>query len=132
MLMQKPRPLRCKTGFTLIELLVVLSIIGLLLTLAIPRYFVHVEHTKEAALKETLAVVRDSLDKYYSDNGKYPNSLDELVEKRYIRKPPYDPVADSASQWILIPPPPPALGSVYDLRSGASGEGTDGTPYREW
>lgn len=119
-------------GFTLIELLVVMAIIGLLLTLAVPRYFAHIDRAREASLRETLVVVRDSIDKFYGDNGKYPDSLDDLVTKRYIRKAPIDPILDSSTQWIIDPPPPPALGSVYDIHSGAPGEGLDGTPYREW
>ena len=121
-----------RQGFTLIELLVVMAIVGLLLTLAVPRYFAHVDRAREASLRETLSVVRDSIDKYFGDNGKYPDSLDDLVSKRYIRKAPFDPILDSSTGWIIDPPPPPTQGTVYDIHSGASGEGLDGTPYREW
>lgn len=119
-------------GFTLIELLVTLSIIGLLLTLAVPRYFSHVERAREAALRETLFVVRDAIDKFQSDTGKYPDSLEELATKRYIRKVPIDPINDSSTLWLIVPPPPPATGNVYDIHSNADGVGLDGTAYREW
>jgi len=85
-----------RRGFTLIELLVVMAIIGALLTLATPRYFQHVERTRESVLKSDLATMRDAVDKFFSDTGKYPESLEELVTKRYLRKLPVDPVTDTA------------------------------------
>ena len=119
-------------GFTLVELLVVISIIAVLLTLAVPRYFSSVEKSKETVLKENLALVRDSLQKYYSDKGKYPERLEDLAKDRYLRKIPVDPITDSDSTWVVVPPQDAAKGGVYDLRSGAPGQGSDGTPYGEW
>src|SRR5437879_13585672 len=75
-----------RPGFTLIELLVVLSIVALLLTLALPRYFSSVDKSKEAVLKENLNQMRDAISRYYGDKGKYPESLDALVAERYLRK----------------------------------------------
>lgn len=121
-----------KTGFTLVELLVVISIIAVLLTLAVPRYFGSVEKAKEAVLRENLVLVRDSLQKYYSDKGKYPEKLEDLAKDRYLRKIPVDPITDSDSTWIVVPPQEAAKGGVYDVRSGAPGQGSDGTPYGEW
>jgi general secretion pathway protein G len=119
-------------GFTLVELLVVLSIIALLLTLALPRYFTSLERAKEATLKHDLNTVRDGLDKYFSDNGKYPSSIDDLVEHKYLNKYPLDPITDSTNTWIIIPPEPPYEGEVYDIQSGASGTAIDGSKYSEW
>ena len=121
-----------KDGFTLVELLVVISIIAVLLTLAVPRYFSSVEKSKEAVLKENLVLVRDSLQKYYSDKGKYPEKLEDLAKDRYLRKIPVDPITDSDSTWVVVPPQDAAKGGVYDVRSGAPGQGSDGTPYGEW
>jgi general secretion pathway protein G len=121
-----------KRGFTLIELLVVMTIIALLLTLAVPRYFGNVDRTKESVLRENLATLRDSIDKYYADTGKYPAVLEDLVTHRYLRTVPVDPVTDSSSTWTIIPPNDLGLGSVYDVKSGASGKARDGTPYRDW
>jgi general secretion pathway protein G len=121
-----------KVGFTLVELLVVISIIAVLLTLAVPRYFGSVEKSKEAVLRENLVLVRDSLQKYYSDKGKYPEKLEDLAKDRYLRKIPVDPITDSESTWIIVPPQEAAKGGVYDVRSGAPGRGSDGTPYGEW
>lgn len=119
-------------GFTLVELLVVMAIIATLLTLAVPRYFGSVEKSKEAVLKQNLATLRDSVDKYYGDTGRYPDSLDDLVTKKYIRSIPLDPLTESASTWLIIPPVDPGKGAVYDVKSGAQGKASDGTAYGDW
>ncbi len=120
------------SGFTLIELLVVMAIIALLLSIATPRYFNSVDKTKEAVLRQDLSTLRDAIDKYYGDTGHYPDSLDALVSKKYLRKLPVDPVTDSASTWVAVPPSDADQGGVYDLHSGAPGNGRDGTPYSGW
>lgn len=117
-----------RRGFTLIELLVVMAIIATLLTIATPRYFGHLQRAHEAALHETLAVVRDSIDKFHADTGRYPEELEELVSKHYLRRLPVDPVSESAATWIILPPPDAATG-VWDLKSGAGGESR---PYADW
>lgn len=119
-------------GFTLIELLVVMAIIALLLSLAVPRYFKSVEKTREAVLRENLALTRQALDKYYGDNGKYPESLDQLVSRKYMRSLPLDPITDSSATWIIVPPDVPGKGAVFDLKSGATGNARDGTEFKEW
>lgn len=118
-------------GFTLIELIVVLSIVALLVTIAAPRYFRSVEKTKETVLRSNLAATRDALDKFYGDLGRYPNSLEELVERKYLRAMPFDPIVDSSTAW-LVQPPRNADGSVGNLSSSATGKGIDGTDYRDW
>jgi general secretion pathway protein G len=119
-------------GFTLIELLVVMAIIATLLSLAAPRYIGNVDKAKEAVLRENLASLRDSIDKYYADNGKYPASLDDLVSHKYLRRIPLDPVTDSDRTWIVVTPQDQQKGAVFDVRSGASGHARDGTAYRNW
>lgn len=119
-------------GFTLIELLVVMTIIALLLTVAVPRYFGSVDRARDSVLRENLATLRESLDKYYADNGKYPAVLDDLVSRRYLRKIPVDPVTGSAETWEAIPPPEGGEGGVFDVRSGAKGKARDGTEYATW
>ncbi|MCL4801928.1 MAG: prepilin-type N-terminal cleavage/methylation domain-containing protein [Burkholderiales bacterium] len=118
-------------GFTLIELLVVMAIIATLLMLVVPRYFSSVDRSKEVVLKQSLATVRDAIDKHYGDTGRYPDSLQDLVDKRYLRSFPVDPVTESALTWRLIPPADATKGGVYDLRSGAPGGTAGGTPYSE-
>ena len=92
---------RCR-AFTLIELMVVMAIIATLLTIALPRYFGSVERSKEATLKQSLAVMRDAIDKFYGDTGRYPDALEELVTKRYIRSLPVDPITESATTWVTV------------------------------
>jgi general secretion pathway protein G len=122
---------RSGLGFTLIELLVVLAIIATLLTLAAPRYFQHVERSKEAVLRENLVTLREAIDQYHADRNKWPESLDALTEHRYIRTVPMDPVSESADTWVITPPPDGSKG-IYDVHSGAPGVARDGSAYAEW
>lgn len=123
---------RAQSGFTLIELLVVMSIIATLLTFAAPRYIGSIDKSKEAVLRENLASLRDTLDKHYSDTGKYPAALEDLVTHKYLRKIPIDPVTDSNRTWIIVPPEDAQKGGVFDVHSGAPGRARDGTSYRDW
>jgi general secretion pathway protein G len=123
---------RRATGFTLIELIVVLAIIATLLTLAMPRYFASIDRSKEAVLKENLYQVRDAIGKYYGDKGRFPESLEALTSEKYLRKLPVDPLTESTATWIIVPPPEPLKGSVYDIKSGAEGKAQDGTSFNEW
>jgi len=119
-------------GFTLIELLVVMAIIATLLTVAVPRYFHSLDESKEAVLHQDLSTMRDAIDHYYGDTGKYPNTLAALVTHRYLKAIPVDPITDSAASWVAIPPDTAGLGGVYDVRSGAKGKALDGTSYNRW
>lgn len=121
-----------RRGFTLIELLVVMSIIAILVTIAVPRYFHSLDRSREAVLRSNLATVRDAIDKYYGDRGKYPDSLQDLVAGRYLRSLPRDPITDSTGTWIIEPPENPDLGGVYNIHSGAPGRARDGSEYRQW
>ena len=125
----QPRFLR---AFTLIELLVVMTIVAILLTIAMPRYFSGVDQSREVALRHNLAALRDAIDKHHADTGIYPNSLESLVEKRYLKTIPVDPITESPQTWQLVAPVPPAKGEVADVFSGAAGVGRDGTEYRRW
>ena len=118
-------------GFTLIELLVVLSIIALLLTLAAPRYFQHVDRSKEAVLKENLATMRDAIDQYHADTGRWPDDLARLVEQRYLRALPKDPLTESDQTWRNVPAPEGEAG-IRDIHSGAEGVAPDGSAYADW
>jgi general secretion pathway protein G len=126
-----------RSGFTLIELMIVLALIATLLTIALPRYFGSLERSKEAALKQTLAATRDAIDKFFTDNGKYPENLPELVEKRYLRSLPLDPITESTTSWTIVPAPEVATrgeikGGVFDVKSGAEGNASDGKAYAEF
>lgn len=123
---------RLHKGFTLIELLVVMAILALLISVAAPRYFHSINKAEEATLKEDLHQMRGALDKYFTDNGSYPDVLDDLVSRKYLRKIPVDPITQSDSTWVVVPPASTAKGAIFDVKSGANGNGLDGTPYSEW
>jgi general secretion pathway protein G len=104
----------------------------MLLTLSVPRYFQSVDASREAVLKENLRAVRETLDKFKADTGRYPETLDELVERKYLRAVPVDPVSESNTTWLLIAPTDGSKGEVFDIRSGARGQGRDGRSFGDW
>ena len=108
-------------GFTLVELMVVLAVIALLLSVVVPDYMGRMRRAEEAVLQQNLSLMRDALDKHYADAGKYPTSLEELVAKHYLRSIPKDPMTQSASTWVAVPPQDTRKGNVWDVRSGAKG-----------
>lgn len=120
-----------RRGFTLIELLVVMAVVALLLSIAAPRYFNHVEKAKENSLRQSLAVMRDALDKYEADLGTPANSLEDLLARSYLRQIPEDPYTGRRDTWVLIPPPDGSGNSVFDIHSPAEGTAADGTPLGE-
>lgn len=123
---------RRRRGFTLIELLVSLAIVALLLALAAPAYFGRIDKAKETVLRENLHQMRTAIDKFYGDNGRYPTALQELVSRKYLRRIPLDPITDSDTSWVIVPPSGARQTGVFDVRSGAEGRAKDGTPYGSW
>jgi len=120
-------------GFTLIEILVVLAIIATLLSLVSPRYFNTIDRSKETMLRHDLATMRDAIDKFYSDNNAYPETLDDLMQRRYIRNIPVDPITESSVTWVFIQPSDiDAKGLIADIHSGSTELALDGTPYANW
>ncbi len=119
-------------AFTLIELLVVMAIIALLLTIAMPRYWQSTDKARESVLRQDLAHMRVAIDQYHADRGRYPDSIEDLVEKKYLKAIPRDPMTESAQTWVVVPPPDASNGSIYDVRSGAPGTARDGTRYSDW
>ena len=124
-------------GFTLIELLVVISMISILAAMGVVQYRNSVRRTEEATLKKDLFEMRDIIDQYYADKGRYPSSLDVLVSDGYMRKIPEDPITKSADTWQTVPAEPDpgnpsAEPGIYDVKSGATGTALDGTAYTEF
>lgn len=135
-------------GFTLIELMIVITIIGILAAIAVPNYQMALIKAREAVLRENLYSVRSAIDQFAADRGRYPLTLQELVELRYLRELPLDPFTRSRETWVVqAPPVPPSLpdqaggdgsgqtplqGNVYDLHSGSDLIGTNRQPYNEW
>lgn len=122
----------CHRGFSMIELMVALAILATILTLAAPRYMGTLESAKESVLREDLYLMRDAIDKHFVDSGRYPEVLEDLVSKRYLRALPVDPFTGTARSWVLVPPADAALGAVYDVHSGAPGKARDGTWLKDW
>lgn len=120
-------------GFTLVEILVVLTIIAILLSLVAPRYFNSIDRSKEKVLRHDLVVMRDAIDKFYSDRNAYPDTLQDLVQGKYLRDIPVDPITDRTDTWILSPPTDNEIeGEVADIHSGSPRMASDGTVYGEW
>jgi general secretion pathway protein G len=116
-------------GFTLIELVVVLTLIGLLLTIAAPRYFHIIDRGRDSVQRQNVSTIRDAIDKFYGDLGRYPDSLDELVTRRYLRQVPVDPTTEQPS-WTIVAPADPTQGAVYDIQpaaASASAAGAEGS-----
>jgi len=118
-----------KHGFTIVELLVVLSVIALLLTIVTPRYLNKVDEGKEIVLKQNLAVMRRSIDQYYAEQGVYPAKLSHLVEKKYIRAIPVDPITEM-TDWNLVIDSNST--GIYDIKSKSSEASSDSRAYSEW
>jgi general secretion pathway protein G len=122
-------------GFTLLELITVISLIAILTAIALPNYKAAIIQAREAVLREDLFQFRDRIDQYYADKGKYPESLEALLEQGYLRAIPADPMTGSAD-WTAIPAEPdpdnPDLVGIYDVKSSSTGVSAGGTPYSEW
>jgi general secretion pathway protein G len=128
-------PVLSERGFTLLELMIVMAIMGILITIAQPNLKQSIVRAREAVLREDLYQIRDALDQYYADNGKYPAQLADLTNqseksKSYLRGIPKDPIT-GAADWITV-----ALeaeeGGVFDVHSASPLVGTDGTAYNTW
>ena len=124
-------------GFTLIELLVVIALISILAAMAIVQYRNAIQRTQEATLKTNLFRMRDAIDQYYADKGKYPSALDALVSDGYLRKVPEDPMTKSTDSWQTVPAEPDpgnpsAEPGIYDVKSGAQGQSLDGSNFVDW
>jgi general secretion pathway protein G len=129
--------LRSQRGFTLIELLIVIALITILASMGIVQYRNSVQSAKEAILHTDLFRMRDAIDQYYADKTKYPASLDALVSDGYMRKIPEDPITKSADTWQTVPAEPDpgnpsAEPGIYDVKSGATGTGLDGSAFSDW
>jgi len=128
---------RDERGFTLIELLIVIAIIGIIAGIAVAQMQTAPKKAKEAVLKEDLYALRDTIDQYFADKGKYPESLDALVQEGYLRKVPIDPFTNSGESWQVVhveatDEDTEGANGVIDVKSGADGTALDGSRYADW
>jgi len=128
---------RFAPGFTLIEMLIIITLIGILVTIAVPSYQRSLLKAREAVLKEDLYQIRKAIDAYFADHAKYPDSLEELVDNKYLREIPVDPITQSRETWETVQPEAPpdgelAEGGIFDIHSGSELIGLNGEPYAEW
>ena len=131
------RPGRGQAGWTLIELVIVMAIITVLASLATIGARNAVMLSREATLKEDLFRMRDAIDQYYADKGKYPADLQALVTDQYMREVPVDPLSQSRDTWQTIqaepePGAPTASPGVWDVKSGFDGTALVGSRYADW
>lgn len=115
-------------GFTLVELLVVLTLMAMLLAISLPRYMGSTERAKEKVRAQNMETLRDAIDQFRGDQGRYPMGLTELVDRRYLRRIPLDPLSDSTA-WRLIPPASGADPGVYDVAPPSGADSTTGTSW---
>jgi general secretion pathway protein G len=130
-------PIPGEAGFTLIELTVVIALIIILASVGLAQYKNSVMYAKEAVLRDDLNKMREAIDQYYADKGKYPESLDSLVSDGYVRKLPDDPITKSSGSWQTVPAEPDpsnptAQPGIYDVKSGSEASALDGSKYSDW
>lgn len=123
---------RWSRGFSLVELLLVLFVVALLASLVAPVVTSSIHRARESTLKEDLHVLRKAIDDFYTDTGRYPESLAQLAEKRYVRKIPIDPMTEQANTWVEVRGEGQNAGGVVDVRSGSEEKSIDGVAYRDW
>lgn len=124
---------RVRRGFTLIELLVVLAVLAVLASMVAPQYLDRIDDARETVLRRNLVGLREAVDQFYRDKGRYPKELQELVDQRYVRAIPEDPITGRTDTWVVVPPKSGGSGGgVFDVKSGSAEVARDGTPFAQW
>jgi len=133
------KDLRGRRGFTLIEMIIVFTMIGILVGLALPQFKNAAKKARESTLKEDLTILRKLIDQYFTDKSKYPASLQALVDEKYLRKIPVDPIT-GRPDWVEVREEPSVddllepgyQAGITDVHSASELQGMDGTPYNTW
>jgi general secretion pathway protein G len=126
-----------RRGFTLIELIIVIAIIGILLSVAVPVYRLHIVHANEAVLKQDLYSMRNAIDQYTQDKAKAPQDLNDIVTTGYLRVIPKDPFTNSNTTWQtvqedVVESVDQTAPGISDVHSGSNLTSTEGTAYSSW
>ena len=124
-------------GFTLIELMVVISIIVILMSVAIPRYQASILRARETVLRDDLYTLRSVIDQYTLDKQKAPQSMQDLVEARYLKELHKDPFTNTRDSWVpvtddSIMSPDQSQPGIIDVHSGSEQNSSEGTAYSSW
>ena len=76
-----------RSGFTLVEIMVVVIIIGILATLVIANVVGQGDKARIKTTRAMLTTVASQLDMFKLDNGRYPDSLDDLtIQPNYVKQ----------------------------------------------
>jgi|SRR5215213_7759704 len=122
-------------GFSLLELMIAMFIMIILLSVALPTYQYTVQHAQETVLKENIRQIENAIDQYAADKGKLPQSIDDLVEAKYLREKPVDPITEKA-EWNEIQGDDgfstEGGQGLIDVKSLAEGEDSTGKRYDEY
>jgi general secretion pathway protein G len=125
-------------GFTLIELMIVISVILILVSVALPAYNQSIWRARESVLKQNLFALRSVISQYTLDKQKAPQSLEDLVTAGYFKQLPNDPMTGRNDTWtaeqesdtiMTVDQQEPG---IFDVHSGSSAVGSDGTAYNTW
>ena len=135
--MQITRFLRSEKGLTLFELLIVMTVMAILATISIPSYKRSQIKARESVLLEDLFQLRKAIDAYYADHESYPAGLSDLVEGKYVRAIPRDPMTQSTETWECVSPEVALDGTLqqggcFDVHSGSHLVGLNGVVYANW
>ena len=131
---QNPKS-KIQNGFSLLELMIAMFILIILLSVAFPVYQRTVQHARETVLQENLWQIRQQIDRFAADKGKLPKSVDELVEGKYLREKPRDPVTEK-DEWNEVQGEdslsPDGEQGLIDVKSLAEGEDSNGRAYKDY
>ena len=103
------------------------------LYLAIP-YEHSVARAKEAVLRADLQEMRLAIRNFTADKKRAPKSLQELVDEKYLRSIPIDPMTGKRD-WRISDPmfdPDVLVTAFVDVYSASEGNALEGSNYREW
>ena len=115
--------------------MIAMFIMIILLSVAFPVYQRTVQHARETVLKDNLWQMRAQIDRFTADKGKLPKSIDDLVEGKYLREKPRDPITEK-DEWNEIQGDdalsPDGDQGLVDVKSLAEGEDSDGKAYKDY